>query len=243
MSNQIVGNSLIRVGEDTPLPERDSNDFYPTPWSVIEAALQYAPTGPGLTVADIGAGSGRWGQVFKATRRNPNVVGFEKQNIPPHPDYYKWITGDVLDTLKDYGHHYYHFNAIFGNPPFYLYSTKYVRQFFDALYNALWVGGRLVLFGRSAIAESAARYRAVFSSWKPLYEIVCVDRVSFYVEGHPRCGDSNATAHSIFVWERGLDGPTEKLWLKGADNDDKYTGQFKGQNTWQDMIQLGLVKE
>lgn len=244
MAKHLMGNGLIKVGDDTKMPERDSNDFYPTPWGVIERAVQWTPW-PVDRAGDIGAGSGRWGQVLRNRFPTALLTGFEKQEVREVNEVYDtWLQGDVLETLP-LAHDFGNFDLLVGNPPFYLFGRTRVGKFFRTCHEALNGGGRLILFARSALLESAVRYKDVFSWWKPTYHIVLVDRVSFYPEGHSRCGDTNATAHSLFVWEKDFqwDGYTRTIWQAGIPNDDTYNGVHKGTNTWQDMLRLGVVKE
>jgi hypothetical protein len=242
--DMIYGNTVIKVGEDAKLPKRELFDFYPTPWDVIEKALMYADFRT-KRAGDIGAGSGRWGRVFRkeVNMFRPELHAFELQGTPFDPAYDYWHFGDVMKRLpaavKDGGE----FDLLFGNPPFYLFGGKHVGEFFRTIHNALTENGRLILFARSAILESAIRYKEVYSWWRPSLQLICTNRVSFYPEGHPHCGKTNATAHSIFIWDKmdQLVNPQVK-WIHTV-NDNRYTGPHKGTNTWQDMIQCGLIKE
>lgn len=246
-----MGDGMTKVADPDSLPARNKFDFYPTPWSVIEYALELEvvqrSADSGGRVADIGAGSGRWGTVMKSVNPEQKIYGFEKQNIPnPNPTaYHGWIVGDVLKTIHQadgMG-----FKAIIGNPPFYLLNKRNVTPLFHKLFNYLEYGGVVVFFARLAALCSRERWLRIYSPWAPSEVHIFSGRVSFYPEGHPRCGASKNVEHALLVWRKDEFGRigdrTSLIWAPPLPNDNKYEGQFKGQNTWQDMIGLGLEVE
>lgn len=252
MSRRTSRDSSLSQSKGKPMPERDKNDHYPTPWQVIWAALMdNRPTNNYARILDLGAGSGRWGTVARHFMPAATVIGIEKQHIVGGPPsaYSEWYKMDILKYLEDVSKDvrpFVKFNQIIGNLPFYLFDQRYVGTLFSLLDGCLRPGGRVIFFARAALAESETRYNKVFSWWPPKSITSYVKRVSFYPEGHPRCGDTNARHHCLFEWEkmdRRMGGATEYLWEPRSLNDNHYTFEhpFRGKITWQDMIAMGLV--
>jgi hypothetical protein len=244
-SEKPMGTSDLTVKAGTQVPARDTHDFYPTPWGVITRALAHFSNigvlDESSLIADIGAGSGRWGQVARSFFPNAAIYGFEQQPVPKPDGYDAWVVGDVMEQLPLYVG--YRFNLIMGNPPFYLFEQGTVGTLFRTCWSAMRDGGKLMFFADQRFTSSAARYAGVFSWWPPKYIRKYVQRVSFFPEGHPRCGKSNAREHCLYVWEKGWDGSTQFSWEPRNMNDNKFPSVFLGTNTWQDMLALGLVSE
>jgi len=250
------------TGLDNALNEGDFNernpfDFYPTPWGVIEIVLTVVRD---LTqnrlirrVLDVGAGTGRWGTVAHAFWPDAEIYGYDNAPFTVEQasriearGYTALYSGSVGDYLNS--PHGYNYDLVMGNPPFYMFSKPAGKKFFPRILHQYVNNGAIIaLFAPTSFHSTDYRYQVVLKDTPPLYDLRFIQRVSFYPEGHPQCGDSNARLYCAPIWARyGKISPLARhmpqtVYIPTHDNDNTYTGQFKGIDTWQEMCDLGLV--
>ncbi len=211
MTNDLDVHDVARhIGPIILMPEgqnRAEFDFYPTPLALAEAAIRLLPKAFNpIYVLDPGAGSGVWGRAARRVygSRPLSMDGIEiREDARITPDYDLWHRGDFLKTDIPNG-----YTLIAGNPP-YAQAEAFIRRSM----NLLVLGGYLVQLLRLAFLETQERGYGLWLELPPKEVYVCVERPSFYPKGHPKAGNTDATAYAIYIWQKGWAGKTELKWL------------------------------
>jgi SAM-dependent methyltransferase len=245
--------------------KRRQNDFYNTPFDVCRVGLKlvekiietdkqqslydFFKQGDERRFADIGAGTGRWGRMlfhlFPELKSVTKVEGFEYDvNLRPPNDhsYYAYHYGNCLTTLQPYAG-IGHFQAIIGNPPFYLFHRNFWNDFIWRCLDVLTDDGYIFWLCPVNTLASEARYEFFWQNnfirhieWMP-------NRISFAPLGHPHCGYTNSTEHMFLVLQKGYKGlPTLGASIDYV-NDDEYNGVYKLTDTYWDMRSMGLFEK
>lgn len=242
-----VGSSFIIT--DKKMNARHPSDFYPTPWSLVEAMVDFVLAknskwrkGQGaIKIADLGAGSGRFGTVLRDRMPDVDLYAFEVQypnGLPPKlRKVYDSLLGDFYTTqIRDNI-----FDMVIGNPPFSMYSNT---GFWNHLFSLVKPNGLAFLLGQGRLNYGEGRSEELWRTKREVAEVCLAKRPSWYPEGHPRCGDTMPTEYSLFLIRNAP--PVASLiekhrWTKeNFVNDNQYTGKFAGTDTWQMMEEMGL---
>jgi SAM-dependent methyltransferase len=190
--------TIIRT--DKPLKKRSDSDLYVTPMEFVDAAISLIPSYP-FNILDAGAGDGRWGSAAKKRFTRSDVVGVEILDMAPtySEDYTLWSHNtNYLEFESNIL-----FDCIVSNPPF-SFAEEFVRHSFKLLKD----GGHLIYLLRTSFLESKKRGRGLFKEF-PLRKVyISMSRLSFTGNGK-----SDDTSYSLYIWERGYDGPCELEWL------------------------------
>lgn len=185
------------------MPKRKDFDFYPTPVTVCDDALQFLPEGlKPQCILDPGAGAGAWG--IAARKRYPSalITGVELRPETPRPSAYNfWIHEDFLLTDVQVA-----FDLVIGNPPY-----NRAEQFVKHSMAMLETDGYLIMLLRLNFLESQSRGRGLFRKFPPKTVVVRAGRVSFTGDGQ-----SNATAYAYFIWQKGWLGKPQLDWSLAA---------------------------
>lgn len=246
---------LDNILSDGEFDERNPLDFYPTPWDVIEIILRYAKSNMWYNkridhILDIGAGTGRWGAVARSLWPNAQIIGYEKTYLDQmqhtriksrgYDRLYAGDNGDFLASPVE------PFDLVMGNPPFYFYDkNKGGVDFFERiLFQHTHHKALMAFFAPTSFFSTEFRYETLFREYPPTQDMRFMRRVSFFTEGHPRCGASNARIYCAALWLHYNPGVSTRVVYVGTHhNDDTYDGKFKGTDTWQEMCDIGLVPE
>lgn len=248
MAKGFVGSMFIPTQKK--MNARHPADFYPTSWGLVEAmvdfvlakqpALFYKGQGA-VKIADLGAGSGRFGTVLRDRLPDAQIYAFEVQYSNGLPQrllrFYDAHLGDfwtsqIMENT---------FHLIIGNPPFSMYS---ISSFWDRLFSLVKKEGLVFLLGQGRLNYGVGRVEELWSKYREVAEVCLSKRPSWYPEGHPRCGDTMPTEYSLFLLRNApvVASLVEKhRWTdENFVNDNQYTGKFAGTDTWQMMEAMGL---
>lgn len=185
---------------------RAEHDFYPSPYQLCVAALKLLPSNfEPMYVLDPGAGGGVWGKAARYALPRPAYIdGIELRNAAYDPrGYDTWTIGDflTLDVVGKYG-------LVMGNPPYSM-AEPFIRKSASLLLS----GGYMIQLLRLAFLEGQSRGKGLWKELPPKEVRVCCQRPSFYPEGHPKAGKTDATAYMIAIFQKGWHGNTKLDWL------------------------------
>jgi hypothetical protein len=171
---------------------RHDLDVYLTPEAFIRAALRLVTITP-VSVLDVAAGDGRWGQAARTLWPQAVVAGVEIRDLPKPADFDAWFApADFLLLAAELPK----FDAVITNPPY-----RHAEAVIRAGLSLLRPGGELVAFLRLAFREGRQRNQGLFKE-HPVTELaVCAARPKFY--GFR----SGQTAMAVFRWRQGYTGP------------------------------------
>jgi hypothetical protein len=184
---------------------RQGHDYYPTPESLVVAALDKVTITP-ATILDPGAGDGVWGRVAFKKWNDPFIVGIDIREVPM-PECYTWwkFNTDFLEMKLDVT-----FNLVMGNPPY-----NKAEEFIRKGYAHLTVGGQMVMLLRLAFLESQKRAKGLWKELRPKNVYVLGRRPSFTGNGK-----TDATAYMVALFEKDWSGITELDWLEWKYEDN-----------------------
>ena len=197
--------SLNRLKSERP---RKAYDFYETPIELARTALTRLDKDTymnNLSVLDVGAGSGVWGNAYKdEILDNSCLWGLDIQELPKPASYDAWIYGTdflVIEFLSD------RFDLIMGNPPYSL-AEEFVRK----SYRLLEEKGQVFFLLRLAFLESKKRHFGLFTDHPPKRVYVLSRRPSFFTT-KDGSKTTDALSYAMFLWQKGWTGKTELDWL------------------------------
>lgn len=195
----------ISVAAGTLLPERDPDDLYRTPehtilstyHTLLEMDRRFHPDAQ-IHLLDPGAGDGRWGALARGVWPFARIIGVERRDETPHPDYNDWMIGDYpeIGGNRDV-------DLIIGNPPF-----RYCEQFIAHGLTQVRRSGWVVFLLRLGFAGSQKRRDGLFRVNPPRLVSVCSKRPSFSGDGRTK-----PIEYAVYFWQRGYNGPTTMDWL------------------------------
>jgi len=168
------------------LPERIDKDFYPTPYPVIEAAInRFAPANVGYAL-DIGAADGRWGLAIAAKSNFKTVlVGVDIRELPkPDGFTFWWHTMDYSKPLECELMSIKQFDFIVSNPPFGV-AEKIIWN----AWGQLKPGGKMLFLLPSDFWYSIGRHRHLWRELPPIERCSVVKRIPFTGNGNPNFCD------------------------------------------------------
>lgn len=179
-------------------------DFYETDYGTIERCLQrmndLVIPRERVRILDLGAGSGRWGEVARRFWPKALVTGVEIREVEKPETYNCWITGSWPECADRLGLDY---DLIVGNPP-YLRAESFTRSGLAKLTD----NGHLGFLFKLHFLASQGRRDGLYKEIPPLELNVCSKRPSFQENG-----DTNATEFGYYVWRKGYQGETRVRWL------------------------------
>lgn len=187
------------------LRPRDKADHYPTPIELCRASINILPDIDPRLVLDPGAGAGVWGQAVKERWSKPDVVGVEMDSKHIWNDYYHyWYVQNYLETefkLES-------FDLIVGNPPYGVNADgkkdrKLAEKFVRKSWEYLKPDGYMVFLLRMGFRAGQKRAKNFWPNYVLKDFYVLGRRPSF--TGNQR---TDATEYSIYVWQKGYNGPT-----------------------------------
>lgn len=199
----------VTIETDKQLPEREGNDFYPTPFAYTVPAVArllyrvFKGREP-ETILDPSAGDGGFGQAAKLVYPRARLVGIDIRNIPKPFGYDEWYSGEdfMAWSMAQWGRK---FDVIVTNPPYFI-----AEHFIQRGYDMLETGGVLGYLFRLNLVAGLDRYQRFYSGdMKPRKVIAAVNRISFSGDGN-----TNATEYAMFQWVKGWSGQTGLEWLK-----------------------------
>lgn len=189
---------------------RDPDDFYPTPYALclaalrlVEGKLPYFVPYCGYSFFDPGAGNGPWGKAARQLWLDAFITGCDTRDIPCPENYDAWASQTDYRYMELPDIH----DIVGGNPPY-----KHAEAFVRKSLGILKPGGLIVFLLRLAFLEGKGRGRGLWKDYKPKWIYVCSERPSFFPEGHPQHGATDATAYGVFIWQKGVnDDPVIKF--------------------------------
>lgn len=188
------------------LRPRDTADHYPTPIELCRASIAVLPEINPVHVLDPGAGAGVWGEAVKQRWSGAVLTGVEMDAVKhlPHPEYMTWDVNNYLDT--DYKHDY--FDLIVGNPPYGVNADgtkdrKLAEKFVRKSWDYLKPDGYMIFLLRMGFRAGQNRAKHFWPKYNLKDFYVLGRRPSF--TGNQR---TDATEYSIYVWQKGYNGPT-----------------------------------
>lgn len=168
------------------LPERITNDVYPTEHDLIEQALSHIHFAGAGMILDIGAGDGRWGLTAKRKTYDAQLCGIDIVGEKPE-GFDRWEQADYLTyqfPLKS-------FDLIVSNPPYYI-AEKIIYKAWEELA----VGGDMIFLLRLSFQAGVNRAKNLWKFIHP-YEVGIVSRrPSFYGRG------TNGTDYGVYYWKK-----------------------------------------
>jgi hypothetical protein len=188
------------------LPVRHPTDYYPTPRQLVDEVIGrcvlYDGRGRQRRVLDPGAGSGVWGEAWRATElgRDDYITGVELlADFKRHKDYDDWLVGDFLSWEPSFL-----YDVVIGNPPYGVVrnlAEKFVRKGLDSLRE----GGQLIFLLRTEFQNGSGRAKGLFTEYPPYGIYPCAQRPSFRGDGGTQPQD-----YTIYHWVKGHKGAA--LW-------------------------------
>lgn len=186
------------------MPERERNDYYPTPVAMSQRGVQLAAKieNKPRRILDPGAGGGSWGwacrQVFG---HSPKIHGVEYRETPKPEPYNTWHCGGELGNFLHWrtDHRY---DMVVGNPPY-----KYAEQFIRQGMKFLHPGGVMVFLLQLHFLAGVKRTAGLWQEFPPKTVYVIDRRPSF--DGSGQTGVDN---YGFYVWEKGESGPPVIRW-------------------------------
>lgn len=196
---------MVIIQTNKELRPRDKADHYPTPIELCRASIAILPEFNPVQVLDPGAGAGVWGEAVKQRWDNTIITGVEMDSKHVIPlAYATWDVSNFLETdyKKDY------FDLIIGNPPYGVNADgkrdrKLAEKFVRKSWEYLKPDGYMILLLRMGFRAGQKRAKNFWPNYilKDFY--VLGRRPSF--TGNQR---TDATEYSIYVWQKGYNGPT-----------------------------------
>lgn len=198
------------------LRERDSKDHYPTPHELCDAVVKALPAiSEYPCVIDPGAGAGVWGDAVVNRWKQASVVGVEVDTVRfshPSSSYYSWVAEDYLkyeDCFTLSG-----FDLAIGNPPYGISADgtkdrKLAEKFVRKSWELIREGGYIVFLLRMGFLEGQQRAKSFWPKY-PLKDLYVLSRRPSFTNDFR----TDATAYSVFVWQKGYVGKTTLDWLQ-----------------------------
>jgi hypothetical protein len=177
-------------------------DFYETDYYTIGrclGAIEKLGIVP-ARILDLGAGSGRWGEVARGVWPGAIIAGVEVREVE-QPAYYDiWLTGSFPECMERIWLRY---DLVIGNPP-YVRSEPFIRSGLRVLSQ----NGHLGFLLKLSFLASQGRRDGLYQEFPPLEVNVCSKRPSFQENG-----GTNATEFGYYIWQKGYRGETRVRWL------------------------------
>jgi len=177
------------------LPERAENDFYATPYPVIDTAMERFGQRPARVILDIGAADGRWGIAAAGYATAPLcLVGVDIRLLPHPAEFTFWHTMDYTRSLECELMSIKQFDFIVSNPPFAVAEA--------VIWNAwrqLKPGGRMLFLLPADFWYTIGRYNGLWRELPPIERCSVVKRIPF-------SGTGNPNNYDLYFWGKDEDG-------------------------------------
>lgn len=193
--------ATIFMRGDAALPEREKNDFYPTPYNVAFRSMRlfkllYAEKY--RKFLDPGCGTGVWGEAVKEVLPCADeILGVEFRDCRKSKSYTRWVTSDFMsfeDDLRGY--------VTIGNPPF-----KHGIDFVRHAYMLMGGEGIVAFLLPADFLYSRLRMHELFSDFPLKYVVPYAKRIPF-------TDKSNPNNYSLYIFDTSYRAQNPQIiWL------------------------------
>jgi len=200
LATKYIGGVSIDTIEE--MKERHPADFYPTEQALIDAYLKNTDVTQNkqiITVADLGAGDGRWGRSVKNWSNNRPIpvpcalAGIDIRDLPKPDGFDFWQSGEQGSIYNFLNICNSRFDLIIGNPPFSI-LDDWLEVCFEIVNKNK---GMISLLLSLNILSGIKRYKKYYNNEFPLSRlVVCSTRPSFSENGKTYPGRE----YGIFEW-------------------------------------------
>ena len=185
------------------LPDRAINDFYPTPHSVIDVAMERFGQRSARSILDIGAADGRWGIAGAGYATAPLcLVGVDIRPLPQPAGYTFWHTMDYTLPLECELMSVKQFDFIVSNPPF-----AVAEAIIWSAWKQLQPGGKMLFLLPADFWYTIGRFNGLWRQLPPIERCSIVKRIPFTGTGNPNNCD-------LYFW-----GKDDGGWAIGRGNE------------------------
>lgn len=175
---------------------REENDYYATDPRAMADLLRYERFSPNIW--EPACGEGNLSEVLKAN--GYNVLSTDLIDRGYQDEIVDFL--QVEENVKFQG-------DIITNPPF-----KHTTEFVKKGLASLEIGGKLALFLKINYLSGKARYKEIYSKFPPYRVYVFTGRRACSKNNTPEGFKTQAMDYAWFIWEKGLQGPTELKWIE-----------------------------
>ena len=173
------------------LPKRAINDFYQTPQSVVDAAIERFGQLDARSILDIGAADGRWGIAGAGYATSPLcLVGVDIRLLPQPVGYTFWHTMDYTRPLECELMSVKQFDFIVSNPPF-----AVAEAIIWSAWTQLQPGGKMLFLLPADFWYTIGRFNRLWRQLPPIERCSVVNRIPFTKNGNPNNCD-------LYLWAK-----------------------------------------
>lgn len=183
--------------------ERQAFDEYRTPHDLIDYAItNYAPD-KALSILDIGANDGRWGQAAMAHCKGVGILcGVEIQDMPRPTGFTHWHSfTDYTAPMDRAMMSVTEFDLVVANPPF-----KAAEAIVRAAWQQLTPGGTMIFLLPMTFCGSDSRRRGLWMDLPPLRVHLLTPRVNYEYKGN---ADNSPRDDGLYIWRKDQDGAVD----------------------------------
>lgn len=185
--------SVLSISGISHTAIREPNDFYATHPEAMEELLKRELFAPNIW--EPACGEGNLSEVLK--KQNYNVYSTDL------------IDRGYQDELLDFLTCERKFDGdIITNPPF-----KYTNEFILKALECVPMGGKVAMFLKLNYLSGKKRYRDIYSKVPPYRIYVFSGRTACSKNNTPEGFKNGAMDYAWFIWEKGMQGPTEIKWI------------------------------